>query len=304
MAYGCPSDDGGDLDSGTATDGGVRDSDSDFDAQPRDGGSPMDGAAPSDGGTENDAEPGDTNQATDADQPTDGTTDADRINDTGVPIDSGPIPCVPATCAGSGPLACGDCMDNDEDGLIDSLDPDCVGACDNNEGGYLLMIPGSETPNCDLDCYFDDNQGSGNDGCTWSSFCDPENRDGRTRPPDCRPHDPTLLDAGTCPNTQSADCHTNCDPLTPNGCDCFGCCELPARSGTYVFLGGTPLNDAPGCSAATLNNRDSCHLCTPTPDCLNTCGRCEVCLGSTVDDLPCDCLHRGQPTGALRPAAH
>jgi hypothetical protein len=29
---------------------------------------------------------------------------------------------------------CGDLIDNDGDGLIDALDPDCLGPCDDNEG--------------------------------------------------------------------------------------------------------------------------------------------------------------------------
>lgn len=77
--------------------------------------------------------------------------------------DAGPEDCRPVGCAGRIYL-CGDCIDNDGDGLVDSADPDCVGACDNNEAGYDLGIPGGDVGRCDRDCYYDTNQGAGNDG--------------------------------------------------------------------------------------------------------------------------------------------
>jgi hypothetical protein len=33
---------------------------------------------------------------------------------------------------------CGDCIDNDGDGLIDADDPECTGACDNAEQGFFI----------------------------------------------------------------------------------------------------------------------------------------------------------------------
>ena len=70
--------------------------------------------------------------------------------------------CVPVACQGHS-YACGDCIDNDMDGHSDSADPDCVGPCDNNESGFFLNIPGGGAAPCRLDCYFDQDTGSGND---------------------------------------------------------------------------------------------------------------------------------------------
>ena len=60
---------------------------------------------------------------------------------------------------------CGDCIDNDGDGLTDSQDPDCLGVCDNNEGGFNTDIPGGNAAPCKMDCYFDQDTGDGNDDC-------------------------------------------------------------------------------------------------------------------------------------------
>ncbi len=85
-------------------------------------------------------------------------------------------------------------------------------------------------------------------------------------------------------------CHSFCSPLTPNGCDCFGCCELPAGSGEYVFLGTLGSDGSPTCTlaAAEAGDHTACHPCTPVADCLNTCDHCELCLGRTT--LPPDCF--------------
>ena len=40
--------------------------------------------------------------------------------------------------------ACGDCSDNDGDGLVDWRDPECLGPCDNYEGEELLAGIGGE----------------------------------------------------------------------------------------------------------------------------------------------------------------
>ena len=68
---------------------------------------------------------------------------------------------------------CGDCEDNDGDGVIDSRDTDCLGPCDNNESGFNTGIPGGGSNPCSLDCYFDQDSGAGNDDCHWDHRCDP-----------------------------------------------------------------------------------------------------------------------------------
>lgn len=266
----CADESGGDAatgaDGSTGMDGGTADGSTPLD------GAGMDGTTPGDDGSTG----------------MDGAADFDAfipdaaIADGGVRLDGGGI-CYMAVCERA-VWACGNCVDDDMDGLLDSEDPDCVGACDNSEDAYELRIPGSDTPNCNLDCYYDGDQGSGNDRCVWDSRCDP-----------LAPEDPLCPFTGPgmgvqCPDPQAEACHMNCDAITPNGCDCFGCCELPPLSGRYVFLGSRADDGAPPCSAATAENPASCHPCTPVTDCLNTCLRCELCLGRTVDDLDCDCF--------------
>jgi len=190
------------------------------------------------------------------------------------------VDCLPATCAGR-TYQCGDCIDNDGDGVKDSSDPGCIGPCDNSEDVYDLAIPGGDTATCSRDCYYDQDQGSGNDHCEWDERCDPLVPDSRcpfTGPgPGVR-----------CPATQPAGCFDVCVPLVPNGCDCFGCCELPAHSGSFVFLGSQDTSGAHTCTPDTVTDPTLCHPCTPVPGCLNTCGHCELCLGATT--LPADCF--------------
>lgn len=158
-------------------------------------------------------------------------------------------------CAGT-VWECGDGIDNDEDGKIDNQDSDCFGPCDDNEGGWKGLIPG-QNDNCQVDCYFDDDNGNGSDLCKWSFACDPLEP---MNPPDpsCAYVDADMDDWGDenvsgAPNTyndcedlftpegpdgpgQDPDCwdpdgtlggENACGALTPPGCDCFGCCAVP-----------------------------------------------------------------------------
>jgi hypothetical protein len=203
------------------------------------------------------------------------------------------------TCQGK-TYECGDLIDNDGDGLLDSQDPDCLGPCDNTEDSYYGGIPGQAGPACTVDCYFDQDSGAGNDNCYWNHQCDPN-----SVPPNYHPesingaacaHDESANTPGaqgrSCDdlyNTQSPFCHDFCGPLTPNGCDCFGCCELPAGSGSYVWLGSDSDGTGTGsCSRSGIDDPSKCEPCLPVAACLNTCGRCELCLGKTT--LPDDCF--------------
>src|ERR1041385_4943073 len=111
-------------------------------------------------------------------------------------------------------------------------DPDCLGPCQNSESMFFGGIPGQNNAGCVQDCYFDQDSGSGNDDCLWSHKCDP-----RSVAPDFPPegaawaYDPNTVvprqgRAGDCASlqVQTATCNAVCGPLTPNGCDCFGCC--------------------------------------------------------------------------------
>jgi len=218
--------------------------------------------------------------------------DGGTVTDAGTDAGWGPTGdggCQPVLCAGH-LYQCGDCIDNDNDGLVDWQDPDCLGPCDNNESGYDLGIPGGGNAPCKLDCYFDSNSGSGNDDCHWNSQCDPLAPEAAQ----C-PYDSTMLGSMDCPATQSAQCQNVCAPLTPNGCDCFGCCELPAGSGKYVFIGTGHVDKNPTCTLANATDTSKCAPCTPVQACLKTCGRCQLCLGKTT--VPPDCFESGGDGG-------
>ena len=199
-------------------------------------------------------------------------------------MDGGPGVCTITPCQ-SHTYLCGNCLDDDGDGLADGDDPDCLGPCDNNEAGFYLGIPGSPPTNCGRDCYYDQDDGPGNDYCEWDFQCDPL----EPGPSRCMYSDPPPPSAD-CPDPQDDRCHDICGPLTPNGCDCFGCCELPARSGMYVYIGSTDMDRNPTCALGDEGDPALCHPCTPVDDCLNTCERCELCLGRTAADLPADCF--------------
>src|SRR5262249_3737980 len=128
--------------------------------------------------------------------------------------------CYTFACAGH-ILECGDCIDNDGDGLIDQNDPDCLGPCSNSEANLFGSVGGGTAAACPRTCYFNCGQGSGT-GCSWDHTCDP-----LTPVATCPYVPPAMRNPGlmmACPDTQTAACLTSCEPLTPNGCDCFGCC--------------------------------------------------------------------------------
>jgi hypothetical protein len=208
--------------------------------------------------------------------------------------------CVVATCQGK-VYACGDCVDNDGDCDIDSDDSQCLGACDNTEDSLYGGIPGQNNSPCKSDCYFDQDTGSGNDGCYWSHKCDP-----LSMPPSYPPegsqcaYDPSVNVpgyGGTCAQaaaSQSAECASYCGPLVPNGCDCFGCCAIPGAP-TTVWLGST-VNGAGSCTLADVANPAKCKPCTQVPACLNACDPCEYCIGKAT--LPEGCDEQVCPPGA------
>jgi len=189
--------------------------------------------------------------------------------------------CVPAQCQGKG-YDCGDCQDNDGDGLIDALDPDCLGACDNSEDSYFPNIPGQNNAPCKQDCYFDKDSGSGNDGCDWTHACDELSSAPEFYPSgdaQCR-YDADAQATCASLSQQPEQCLNYCLPLVPNGCDCFGCCEAPAHSNRFVYLGST--TDGVGsCDSAHVDDEARCHPCTPVSSCFNSCEGCEVCVGET-----------------------
>jgi hypothetical protein len=220
-----------------------------------------------------------------------------------------------STGSGAGPLVevpcqnqtyqCGDTIDNDMDGLADWQDPDCLGPCDNTEDSYFGGIPGQTGPDCFVDCYWDSNSGAGNDECYWDHRCDPNQENGHPEPIGTCPYTPDANIQGTdlgcdeLKSKQSDTCAAVCGPLTPNGCDCFGCCELPAGSDKFVWVGSYLNNDAKvgTCTLADVNDPDKCEPCLPVPSCLNECGKCELCIGKGPEDLPPECTPGGSGGG-------
>jgi hypothetical protein len=199
---------------------------------------------------------------------TNATTNGASNGSTNTPFEtneSGEVLCGDSACA------CDDGVDSDGDGLIDLHDPECTGPYDDDEGTFATGIPGDNKDDCQ-DCFFDGNSGHGDDGCQYATECllggNPMGSSG-------------------CKNCDVADeCYDFCRPRTPNGCDCFGCCQVTLEDGSTetVVLGE-------GCS---LDNLSACETgCVINEECSNTCGRCELCLGKEAADLPADCYDSG-----------
>lgn len=149
--------------------------------------------------------------------------------------------CVDHVCA------CDDGADDDDDGLIDRLDPECTGERDDDEETFAIGAPmGSD--DC-RDCYWDDNAGGGDDDCRYPTAClqglAPNGK-------------------GNCSSCEvSATCIETCRAQTPSGCDCFGCCVVEDAGGDShsVLLSDT-------CSHAKLDDELACPRCVQNADCL------------------------------------
>lgn len=181
------------------------------------------------------------------------------------------VGCVP------GSTQCTNCKDDDGDGLVDWMDPDCTGPLDNDESSFATGIPGDNIDPCKQDCWFDGNSGSGDDGCLFDLRCYPGYKD-----PKC-PYDAKMAaDPKKCP-PPTTKCIEKCKPLTPKGCDCAGCCDVYDAAGTVhtVKLVST-------CTSASLSDPTKCPVCTKIADCSNPCGKCDVCLGKLT--LPPECF--------------
>src|SRR5690606_21808212 len=90
--------------------------------------------------------------------------------------------------------------------------------------------------------------------------------------------------------TPSGTCVDTCLQRTPNGCDCFGCCQIEdGIQSDSIRLAAT-------CSMKDLADPIKCPRCTLNLEydpavsagpCFNPCGRCELCAGKTT--VPDDC---------------
>lgn len=161
--------------------------------------------------------------------------------------------------------ACSDGMDNDSDGLTDAADPLCTGPFDNDESSFATGIPGDNSSPYVQDCFFDGDSGGGNDGCRWDTRC----------------MDVTEPYEGAHCNNQKLDGCTSCLVLTPNGCDCFGCCDV------YVDGVKHTVRIQDGCSPDVINDPAECPPCEQVVGCLNPCDPCEECIGRPEPDPSC-----------------
>lgn len=76
---------------------------------------------------------------------------------------AGPPACTQVPCSMTGTLAhCGDCVDNDQDGLVDAADASCTGPCDNGE----QECPASDCAGGDCACGL-----SGQAACGSGCYC-------------------------------------------------------------------------------------------------------------------------------------
>jgi hypothetical protein len=157
------------------------------------------------------------------------------------------------------------------DGKVDGADPECTTPCDDDEGSFKTLLPG-QNEDCKSDCYWDGDSGQGNDKCEWNLKCDPKNPGNVIG---CE-YDPNFK---FCDFMQPQQCLDVCGPITPNGCDCFGCCEI---DGEFYYLDGMECD---------LQNLDACDTCTFHPGCNNPCEpeECELCFGQDPEDLPEEC---------------
>ena len=249
---------------------------------------------------------GDTPPTTDSDttdsDTTDSETDGTDSDTTGTPSECGNGELEPgegcddgntvsgdgcsATCFPEGPqecngqiYQCGDEIDNDDDGLIDLSDFECISPCDDDESTFKTNLPGQNN-DCKGDCYWDSNSGSGDDKCEWNLICDPANPGAEIG---CE-YDPNF---NMCEMTQMQDCLDFCTPVIPNGCDCFGCCQIGDE---FYYLDG---------AECALDNLDGCQQCTFNEDCNNPCEPelCELCFGQDPSELPDECNEPECPDG-------
>lgn len=205
---------------------------------------------PSDGGL--DAQVGEEEAGTDS-GPSIGTSDA------GVSV---------ALCNGR-PCQCSNGVDDDNDTQTDGFDSECTGPYDDDESSFRVNDVNDGNPKCS-DCFYDDNPGFGDDGCRVSPHCTidgmPETGNGQCK---------------TC--SAQPTCIDKCVPITPNGCDCFGCCEV-THAGSTV-----PIRLVSTCTVEKIADEKACPRCVLAKDCMNPCERCELCPGRTLLDLPKEC---------------
>ena len=121
----------------------------------------------------------------------------------------------------------------------------------------------------------------GNDGCVWQLKCDPKTTNAAC--PYDQAYAQSHRSSARCRRRSRRSASTSCRKLTPNGCDCFGCCTVPGRADAVRLV--------PTCTAADFGDPIKCPRCTQVAQCMTPCGHCEYCIGKTT--LPADCATDG-----------
>lgn len=187
-----------------------------------------------------------------------------------------------------GGVQCNNCVDDDGDTLIDGFDPECTSILDDREDSFATGIPGDNVDGTKQDCFYDGDSGAGNDGCDLHVCCLLDI---------CPPNLPgPKFDPSQCTVTQ--ECIDNCSPLTPPGCDCFGCCTICNGAGCFDVFTNPAV--APDCQAEYADDPSKCPRCTKSTQCGGGgCNplECVLCPGQTPDDLPPSCTGTQCPAG-------
>jgi hypothetical protein len=195
---------------------------------------------------------------------------------------------VPPPKCGKNVCKCANGEDDDGDGLIDGADPECTSAVDNDESTFATGGPKAPLNECE-DCFWDGNDSAEDDGCMYPGPC---RRDG----PAAMEPGPPMPTPGTAMMCRSCDvaarCVDTCRSRTPNGCDCFGCCEITGADGVPVNV---VLSDE--CAVKHVGNGGKCPSCVPNPECFNPCGPCELCFGKTAEQVAAECADAGEGGG-------
>lgn len=177
-------------------------------------------------------------------------------------------------CEG-GQCQCADGKDNDGDDASDGFDPECLYSLDNDESSFATDLHDSEglKRGCQ-DCFFD-RDSKYDEGCRRSTMCEGDNAAG--------------MGCGGNKCMPGEACVKNCARLTPNGCDCFGCCQV---GNLYPEIPGLSVLLVESCKAdpKLLKDPKACPRCKLSESCQNPCGECELCLGKTLADLPSYCV--------------
>ncbi len=188
---------------------------------------------------------------------------------------------------------CSNCIDDDNDGYIDSFDIECTGPADDLENSFSTGIPGDNIDAVKQDCFFDGNSGGGDDGCNIHVCCILGAATVAACPIGANSYVPAECPPPIGTGTLSQTCIDTCGPAAPPGCDCFGCCTIcDPNDPSMCFDIATNPATSPNCTADVLSDPTKCLRCTQVPSCGDPdCGgaTCILCPGQSPDDLPPEC---------------